>query len=162
MHPSLIGICDVNGEQRLVLKLARRKNQRYGSSITRPCFCNGSILVPSGFCPIHNIWPIIRERTELHGLLFPSLQRANINRILKASLRNAGFPDYHRYSMYCFRRGCLMEMKNSNSAVSGNHVQQAGKQRNSRFTLICTRTRKTLSFPLCGILIRVKVLKGNL
>ena len=117
-YPALIGLRIIGNEQRLILKLARRKNQRYGSILMRPCFCSGGILVPRQLCPVHVIWPLICQRTEPSGLLFPSLQRANLNRILKASLRAAGFPMAERYTMYCFRRGCLMEMKKSNATVA--------------------------------------------
>ena len=58
----------------------------------RPCFCAGGILAPRHLCPIRAIWPIIRQRTEAAAFLFPSLQRVNVNRVLKASLKAAGFP----------------------------------------------------------------------
>ena len=91
----------------------------------RPCFCNGGILVPSSLCPVHVVWPLIRARIGIHELLFPTLQGSNLNRILKAALAKAGFPNANRYTMYCFRRGCLAEMKRSKSTV-GEIMKTAG------------------------------------
>ena len=68
---------------------------------------------------------MIRARIGLREFLFPSLQGSNLNRILKAALSAAGFKDAHRYAMYCFRRGCLTEMKRSKSTV-GEIMKTAG------------------------------------
>ena len=83
-HPALIGLRDIGREQRISMKLARRENQRYGSILMRPCFCAGSVLVPRHLCPIHTIWPLICQRTEPAALLFPPLQRVNLNLVLKS------------------------------------------------------------------------------
>ena len=82
-------------------------------------------MVPRSLCPVHSIWPLIRVRVAPHELLFPSLQRSNLNRILKAALLASGFHESNRYTMYCFRRGCLTEMKRSQSTV-GEIVKTAG------------------------------------
>ena len=115
---ALIGLREVAGDQRLVLKLNTRKNTRYGSINMRPCFCEGGVLVPRSLCPVHVAWPIIRARVLLGGLLFPSLQRTNLNRVLKAIMGKIGFPESERYTTYAFRRGCLMEMKRSQATVA--------------------------------------------
>ena len=118
LHPALIGVRDVGGESRLILKLSTRKNTRYGAILMRPCFCQGSVLVPGSLCPVHVIWPIIRERVLPNDLIFPSLQRTNLNRMLKVVMAKIGFSQAERYTMYAFRRGCLMEMKRAQSTVS--------------------------------------------
>ena len=117
-YPALIGVRDIGGESRLILKLSTRKNTRYGAILMRPCFCQGSILVPESLCPVHVIWPSIRERVLPNELVFPSLQRTNLNRMLKTVLAKIGFNQAERYTMYAFRRGCLMEMKRAQSTVS--------------------------------------------
>ena len=115
---ALIGLGDVNGDRRLVPKLNTRKNCRYGSILMRPCFCEGGVIVPGSLCPIHVAWPAICSRVLPGELISPSLQRANLNRVLKTVMNKLGYPDSERYTTYAFRRGCLMEMKRSNSTVA--------------------------------------------
>ena len=115
---ALMGIRDVAGSSRLILKLSTRKNSRYGSILMRPCFCHGSVLVPGSLCPVHAVWPIIRERVLPNDPLFPSRQRTNLNRVLKTTLGNIGFEQAEKYTTYALRRGCLMEMKRAQSTVS--------------------------------------------
>ena len=115
---ALIGLREVAGEKRLILKLKTRKNCRRGVILMRPCFCSGSILVPTSLCPVHRVWPLIREKVLPDQPIFPTLLNKNLNRVLKASLKNIGFPQAEKYTMYCFRRGCLMEMKRADSTVS--------------------------------------------
>ena len=117
-YQALIGLRETGHDTRLALKLSTRKNTRLGSILTRPCFCRGSILVPSALCPVHAIWPAIRTKVTPNGLLFPSLQGSNLNRILKTTLGKIGLSDAERYTAYAFRRGCLMEMKRAHPTVS--------------------------------------------
>ena len=114
---ALIGLRTFNDETRLVLKLSTRKNTRYGSIMMRPCFCHSDSFVPASLCPIHRVWPLIRQRVEPGAMIFPSLQGNNLNRILKQALFNSQFPDSRLYTMYCFRRGALMELKRSKSTL---------------------------------------------
>ena len=91
-HQSLVGLGDVHGDQRLVLKLNTRKNYRYGSILMRSCFCEGGVLAPGSLCPIHVVWPQIRARGAPGELIFPSLQRTNLNRVLKTAAKSSGTP----------------------------------------------------------------------
>ena len=84
----------------------------------RPCFCEGGVLVPGSLCPIHIVWPTIRAHVLPGEFLFPNLQRSNLNRILKAVMARIGFKDAEKYTTYAFRRGCLMEIKRSQSTVA--------------------------------------------
>ena len=51
-------------------------------------------------------------------LIFPSLQRTDLNRALKLVMAKIGFTQADRYTTYAFRRGCLMEMRRAQSTVS--------------------------------------------
>ena len=115
--PSLIGIREIAGEDRLVLKLKKRKNNRYGSVLMRPCFCNGSIIGQKGLCPVHDFWPAVRRHTAIGEPLFPSLIKRNANRILKGTLASLSIIDAERYTLKGFRRGCIMEIKRSGSTL---------------------------------------------
>ena len=117
-YPALIGLRNTGSDTRLALKLSTRKNARQGVILMRPCFCRGGILVPASLCPVHAIWPAIIARVEINGLLLPSLQGPNLNRILKKTLERIGFHDARRFATYAFRRGCLVEMIRAQSTVS--------------------------------------------
>ena len=115
---SVIGIRDIGGEDRLVLKLKTRKNQKHSSVIMRPCSCGGSVIGGSGLCPIHDFWPAVRRASAVHSPLFPTLLKRNMNRVLKASLASINIPDAELYTLKGFRRGCLMVIKRSGSTLA--------------------------------------------
>ena len=114
---SLIGLRDIGGEDRLVLKLTKRKNNRYGSVLMRPCFCGGNIIGDTGICPVHDFWPAVRRHTAIGSALFPSLLKKNVNRVLKGTMCSLQVEDAERYTLKGFRRGCIMEIKRSGSTL---------------------------------------------
>ena len=104
---AVIGLREFQGEQRIVLKLAKRKNTRNAFIATRPCFCTSNAVLPKHNCPIRRFWKAVLGHTEPGALLSPSLQGENFSRILRAVLAKLGVPDAERYSRHCFRRGKL-------------------------------------------------------
>ena len=60
--------------------------------------------------PIRVFWEGVLTAAQPGDVLFPSLIRSNINRILKATLRRAGVSGGGRYSAHCFRRGAADEL----------------------------------------------------
>ena len=117
-NKATIGLRDFNGEQRLVLRLTRRKNTRHGLIAMRPCFCGKNKLLPQHCCPIHIFWVNVMATTKPGEPLFPSLQGKNINRIPRATLKNIGTPDAEKYSTHCLRRGAANAIFRSGSTLS--------------------------------------------
>ena len=113
-----IGLRDFHGQQRLVIKLARRKNARSGFTAFRPCFCEENSLLPKHNCPIHMFWVSILDRAAPGDMLFPALRNKNINRVLRAAFNNIGVPDAEKFSSHCFRRGAATAILNSGSTLS--------------------------------------------
>ena len=115
---AVLGLVTIKGEERLVLKLSSRKCTAQTSVLMRPCFCDGGGLFPRSLCPIHALWASVLRSTAPGDLLFPSLAKANINRILKAVLTKAGVVDGSRFSAHCFRRGAANELLRSGSSLA--------------------------------------------
>ena len=115
---ALLGIRVIGDSPRLVLKLKKRKLNKTGAIMMRPCFCDGTGLVPAGLCPLHNFWPLIQQQILPGELLFPSLQNKNLNRILKAILKRMGVESAEKYSTKAFRRGAAMDIMASGSALA--------------------------------------------
>ena len=118
VRQALIGVRDIAGDDRLRLKLRKRKNNRDGSVLTRPFFCPGSIIAGRGFCPIHDFRPQVKRYRPIGPNLSPSLLKKNAIRISKGSLSSLNIEGDGRYSLKGFRRGCIMEIKRSGSALA--------------------------------------------
>ena len=129
--PAIIGLREFNGDQRLIIKLARRKNARHGFSATRPCFCGDNFLLPKHNCPIHRFWKAVIAHTEPGELLFPSLQGKKFSRILRAILAKLAVPEAEKYSSHCFRRGAATAILNSGSTLS--EIMRTGGWASSAF-----------------------------
>ena len=115
---ALMGIRFIGRSPRLILKLKKRKLNKTGAIMMRPCFCDGEGLVPAGLCPIHDFWPIV-QRSFLPGeQLFPALQGKNLNRILKAIMARLNVEFAEKYSTKAFRRGAAMDIMASGSTLA--------------------------------------------
>ena len=57
---ALVGVGNIASEDRLALKLKKRKNLRRVSALAMPCFGSANIVGGSGFCQIRDFWPAIR------------------------------------------------------------------------------------------------------
>ena len=68
---AVIGLREFHGEQRIALKLAKRKNARNAFIATRPCFCANNALPPKNNCPIRRFWKAVPGHTEPGSLLSP-------------------------------------------------------------------------------------------
>ena len=115
---AVIGLREFMGENRLILKLAKRKNQRSLYTAMRPCFCTPNCLVPAQNCPIHQFWEAVIKHTHPGSPLFPSLQKKNITRIIRRVLSLLDVIDAERYSTHCFRRGAATALLDSGSTLS--------------------------------------------
>ena len=103
--PAVIGLREFQGEMRLVLKLAKRKNSRTIFTDMRPCFCKENALLPRHNCPIRRFWRTVIQFAEPGSPLFPTIQSRNFSRILRKVLNKLGIEDADRYSSHCVRRG---------------------------------------------------------
>ena len=117
-RPVLIGLRDVFGEQKLILKLRKRKNERGISILTRHCFCRGSSIAPAGLCHVRNFWPAVRRTIGIDCPLFPSTKSKNGNSAAKAVSTKLDVPGANRYSLKGFRRGVATEIARSDSTLS--------------------------------------------
>ena len=115
---STIGLRRIGNEDRIVLRLAFRKNTRAVTIALRPCFCDNGGLVPRSLCPIHSFWAAVTAHTRPGGFLFPTLRSRNVTRILRRSLANAGVLEGNRYTPHCFRRGIANEILRSGSTLA--------------------------------------------
>ena len=129
--PAVIGLREFHGEQRLVIKLAKRKNTRDAFSATRPCFCGDNFLLPRHNCPIHRFWKAVIATVAPGAPLFPNLQGKNFSRILRAVLGKLEIPDAEKYSSHCFRRGAAAAILNSGSTLS--EIMRTGGWASSSF-----------------------------
>ena len=115
---ALIGTRTFKGTTVLVIKFAFRKNIRNGCILMRPCLCQEESRVANDLCPVHRIWPCIRDQVQAGEPLFPSLTANTVNRQLKATMTALGFDQGGLYSSHAFRRGATQEVKNSGSTLA--------------------------------------------
>ena len=118
-NAAVIGLRELNGQQRLILKLARRKNERGGYTATRPCFCRESALLPKHNFPIHFFWAAMLEVVPPGAPLLPRMGNKNINRILRAAFTLVGIPEKERYTSHFPRRGAANDILHSGPTLSG-------------------------------------------
>ena len=128
---AVIGLREFQGESRLILKLATRKNSRSAFSATRPCFCGQNALLPRRNCPIHRFWASVLKSTEPGAPLFPSYIGRNVTRVLRAVLAGIEVEDSQRYSTHCFRRGAATAILQSGSTLS--EIMRTGGWKSSSF-----------------------------
>ena len=115
---ALIGLRKLSdGSTRLILKLNKRKNFRGSVPLMRPCFCGSGHFVSNGLCPVRDFWPLVISLPP-RSWIMPSLQKPNLNRILKATLSNLNVEEASRYSAHCFRRGAAMELLNLGTTLA--------------------------------------------
>lgn len=62
---ALMGIRRYKDHEMLILKFVFRKNIRGGCVLFRPCLCSERDHRARTLCPVHAIWPIIRDRTPV-------------------------------------------------------------------------------------------------
>ena len=116
--PAVIGLREFQGEHRLVLKLAKRKNKKSLFTAMRPCFCGPNMLIPKHNCPIHQFWAAVVQHTAPGESLFPNLLSKNITRILRKALTNINVVEAERYSTHCFRKGAATAILNSGATLA--------------------------------------------
>ena len=114
----LIGLRKLSdGSIRLILKLNKRKNLRLSVPLMRPCLCGSEHFVPNGLCPVRDFWLLVAHLPPKSWIM-PSLQKSNLNRILKAILWKLNLEEASRYSTHCFRRGAAMELLNLGTTLA--------------------------------------------
>ena len=95
---SIVGIRDILGATRLVLKLSKRENDRRVSILAIPSFRKGYVLSPNKLRHVPVFWPIVRMRYQAWPPLFSPTRNKNMNRILKAALRTDPIPESDKYT----------------------------------------------------------------
>ena len=106
-----IDVVKVGEQDFLVVKLTQRKNLTTGCILKRPCFCPISSDKAAFLCPVHSLWPHIRNRVPSGEKLLSAVNPRNFNRILKRALEELRIPDASRYSSHAFRRGATQELR---------------------------------------------------
>ena len=97
----------------LVIKFPFRKNIRNGCILMRPCLCGEDSPTANDLCPVHMVWPCIKDRVEAGAPLSPSLTANTFNRQLKETMTALGFDQGGLYSPHAFRRGATQEGSDS-------------------------------------------------
>ena len=113
----LIGVRSCSKIDCLIVKMNRRKNLSGGCILKRACLCSDDSSKAKKICPPHRIWPIIAQRVNVGGLIFPTHTRHNINRILKFTLSKIGFKDGPKYTSKAFRRGATQELLTTGNSL---------------------------------------------
>ena len=72
----------------------------------------------NALCPIHMVWPAIKERVTAGSPLFHNLTANSSNRHLKATMTALGFDQGGRYSPRAFRRGATQQILDSGSTLA--------------------------------------------
>ena len=108
---ALIGIRTTPDGCFLVTKFKWRKNITGGCVLRRPCFCTGGRPAARACCPVHVLWPSIRERVSPGEPLFTAANSRNFNGILRAVLSRLRVLAAPRYSSHGFRLGAAQELK---------------------------------------------------
>ena len=115
---ALIGVRLVKGHPYLVAKLSSRKNLTCGVIMKRPCFCGLNTDTARLACPVHSLWPAVKDRVACGKPLFVAVNRRNFNRRMKAIFARLGVPHAARYSSHAFRRGSAQEMNETGSPLA--------------------------------------------
>ena len=115
---ALIGLRGPEGQERLIIRLARRKNLPQGCIMARPCFCELSSEIAHQLCPVHFFWPLVTQRVRSGEKLFPSYSATKANNALKAILTKLNVTHANKYSSHGFRRGAANELKATGSQWS--------------------------------------------
>ena len=137
--PATIGLREFQGEQRLVIKLNKRKNTKNTFIATRPCFCGENALLPRHNCPIHRFWKAVLANTEPGGKLFPTFEGGDFSRVLRKVLLKLNIADSERYSSHCFRRGAATAILNSGATLS--EIMRTGGWASSSFKIYLDMNR---------------------
>ena len=108
------------------LSLARRKNLRHGSTMSRNCWCRKS----SQTCPVHVLMKYC-EKVAVGQPLFPSHKAEQVRTNLRGRLSRLNIPDAYAYGTHDFRRGHTMDMVMAGAPLS--QILKAGQWKSSAF-----------------------------
>ena len=92
--------CLVLMDDRIVLRLRKRKNRKEGSVLTRFCWCKQS----KSTCPVHAISEIVKHM-KLRHKPFQNISGSDCLALLRSRLRRLGVPFPYEYETKDFRRG---------------------------------------------------------
>ena len=115
---ALIGTRTYKETTVLVIKFSFRKNIRNGCILMRPCLCDEECVTANALCPVHMVWPVIRDRVAAGDPLFPTLTTNSFNRHLKSTMTAMAVPEGGLFSSHAFRRGATQEIKDSGSTFA--------------------------------------------
>ena len=108
------------------LSLARRKNLRFGSAMSRNCWC----IKNTQTCPVHLLMGYC-ERMADGQPLFPSCAAERVRANLRSRLCRLGVNDAYAYGTHDFRRGHTMDMVVAGAPLS--QILKAGQWKSNAF-----------------------------
>ena len=115
---SLVGIRIYDSNAALAAKSAYRKNMRSGCILTRHSICAAPSALAASLCPIHRVWPVIRDRVAPGDRLFERRNCNSVNRVPKSTMVAIAYDQGGLFSSHAFRRGAADEMKNCASTFA--------------------------------------------
>ena len=113
-----MGIRTYKDHEMLLPKFAFRENIRGGCVLFRPCLCSEQDKRARPLCPVHSIWPIIRDRTPVGERIFEGFPHCSDNRVIKIVMSKIGHLDGPKFPPHGFRRGSAQEIKDIGSTLS--------------------------------------------
>ena len=113
----------VRGDE-VVLRLARRKNKLYGSTLVRKCLCEASPTT----CPMHVLAELI-ESTPVGQPIFGATSPKEANADLRRRLAAIDIPNAHQFTLYAMRRGHAMDHWLSRAPGSGRFYRRVNGAR---------------------------------
>ena len=108
---ALIKLTTLGNRSYLVLKFSYRKNLVCGCIRRRPWFCSIGSTRAIAIFPVNSFWHRIKARVHSAHLLFPSITRRTLNRIVKRVIGKLAVPHAERYRSHALRRGTAQELK---------------------------------------------------
>ena len=101
------------GDDRVTLRLARRKNKPQGSFMTRTCWCKQSAAT----CPVHALGKLLFDLPQGKAL-FPKISAADVNILLRSRLRKLGEKNPDEFGTHDFRRGHARDLARAKSSTA--------------------------------------------
>ena len=111
---------------RLVLRLRRRKNRLHGSVLKRSCWCANC----RSTCPVHSVWPFFRNfevGTKPFSGISPGMALAG----LRGLLNDLKVPQSGIYRTHDLRRGHARDMQKNGSTLC--QILEAGQWKSPAF-----------------------------
>ena len=126
-------------DQKLIIKLNRRKHVASGSRMVRVCVCEdyaqGSLELhaPQLYCPARHLWPAICRIAAIGQPLFPTWTGKLVLAELRPLARAGGLAQPSKLSSHSVRRGAVRAILEARGSFS--QLLRAGQWRSSAYKL---------------------------